>query len=227
MPFQTFACYRNRAGVPHQDHQPLGANGISDGGRTTRRVQTESRDELQHHGSSPHRDGTAGNVRRAWSLGVQQFSIFESAHLVAPYSSSHDDSADFKELSIPIEGRDSPNANSERNPRRRSQPLSSHQNQRDRTSGRTTSIPAWFVLDGQKLYLLPVHGSDTQWYQNLLQNPSIRTEARSVAAEFRATPIIERKSVASLVERFRETYGANDVKKYYPKFDMAVVVKVG
>jgi hypothetical protein len=31
-----------------------------------------------------------------------------------------------------------------------------------RKSGRTISIPVWFVLEGEKLYLLPVQGSDTQ-----------------------------------------------------------------
>ena len=30
-----------------------------------------------------------------------------------------------------------------------------------RKSGRTISIPVWFVLEGDKLYLLPVQGSDT------------------------------------------------------------------
>jgi hypothetical protein len=38
-----------------------------------------------------------------------------------------------------------------------------------RKSGRTISIPVWFVLEDEKLYLLPVQGSDTQWYKNVLQ----------------------------------------------------------
>jgi hypothetical protein len=42
-----------------------------------------------------------------------------------------------------------------------------------RRSGKTISIPVWFVLEGEKLYLLSVEGSDTQWYKNVLQNPSI------------------------------------------------------
>jgi hypothetical protein len=29
-----------------------------------------------------------------------------------------------------------------------------------RKSGNTISIPVWFVLEGEKLYLLPVQGSD-------------------------------------------------------------------
>jgi hypothetical protein len=42
-----------------------------------------------------------------------------------------------------------------------------------RKSGRTISIPVWFVLEGEKLYLLPVQGSNTQWYKNVLRNPQI------------------------------------------------------
>jgi len=52
-----------------------------------------------------------------------------------------------------------------------------------RKSGRVISIPVWFVLEGDKLYLLPVQGSDTQWYKNVLKNPSIRIEAGGAEAE--------------------------------------------
>jgi len=95
-----------------------------------------------------------------------------------------------------------------------------------RKSGKTISNPVWFVLEGEKLYLLPVQGSETQWYQNVLQNPSIRIDARGVEEGFRAMPIRESKDVKSVVEKFREKYGAKDVKKYYSKFDVAVVVQL-
>ena len=39
-----------------------------------------------------------------------------------------------------------------------------------RKSGKTISMPLWFALEDEKLYLLPVGGSETQWYQNVLQN---------------------------------------------------------
>lgn len=95
-----------------------------------------------------------------------------------------------------------------------------------RKSGRTISIPVWFVLEGEMLYLLPVQGSDTQWYRNVLKNPQIRIDARGVEAEFRAKPITESGTVRSVVEKFREKYGANNVKKYYSKFDVAIVLEV-
>ena len=57
-----------------------------------------------------------------------------------------------------------------------------------RKSGRTISIPVWCVLEDDKLYLLPVQGSDTQWYKNVLKNSRIRIDARGAEAEFQAIP---------------------------------------
>ena len=95
-----------------------------------------------------------------------------------------------------------------------------------RKTGKTISIPVWFVLEGDKLYLLPVQGSDTQWYKNVLKNPLIRIDARGAQAEFRAQPITDGQMVKSVIEKFRARYGVGDVKKYYSKFDVAVVVPI-
>ena len=96
-----------------------------------------------------------------------------------------------------------------------------------RKSGRTISIPVWFVLEGEKLYLLPVQGSETRWYQHVLHNPWIQIGARGEEAEFRAVPVTSAEALSSVIEKFREKYGVSDVKKYYSKFDVAVVVEVG
>src|SRR6266478_5290126 len=71
-----------------------------------------------------------------------------------------------------------------------------------RKSGQTISIPVWFVLEGEKLYLLPVQGSDTQWYRNVLHNPSIRIDARGVETEFLAQPVTAAKTVQTVIESF-------------------------
>jgi deazaflavin-dependent oxidoreductase (nitroreductase family) len=95
-----------------------------------------------------------------------------------------------------------------------------------RKSGRAISIPVWFVLEDDTLYLLPVQGSDTQWYKNVLKNPTIRIDARGEEAELKAVPIASASRVSSVVEKFRAKYGASDVKKYYSKFDVAVLVEM-
>jgi|ERR1700722_515384 deazaflavin-dependent oxidoreductase (nitroreductase family) len=94
-----------------------------------------------------------------------------------------------------------------------------------RKSGRTISVPVWFVFEDDKLYLLPVQGSDTQWYKNVLKNPKIQIRAGAAEAEFKAVPVTDAKQVSSVVEKFRAKYGAGDVKKYYSKFDVAVVAQ--
>ena len=91
-----------------------------------------------------------------------------------------------------------------------------------RKSGRAISNPVWFVFENNTLYLLPVKGSDTQWYQNVLKNPTIRIDARGEDAELQLKPATDPSQVSSVVEKFRGKYGAADVKKYYSKFDVAV-----
>ena len=95
-----------------------------------------------------------------------------------------------------------------------------------RKSGRAISIPVWFVLEDDKLYLLPVQGSDTQWYKNVLNNQKIRIAARGAEAEVKVVPVTDATEVSSVVEKFRAKYGINDVKKYYSKFDVAVLAQI-
>lgn len=92
-----------------------------------------------------------------------------------------------------------------------------------RKSGRTISIPVWFVSEEDTLCLLPVQGSNTQWYKNVLKKPSIRIDARGAEAEVKVVPVTDPTQVKSVVEKFRGKYGAGDVKKYYSKFDVAVL----
>jgi len=95
-----------------------------------------------------------------------------------------------------------------------------------RKSGRIISIPVWFVLEDGKLYLLPVKGSETQWYKNAVKNPRISVAARDANGEFKIVPISDSAQVSAVVEKFRGKYGVSDVKKYYSWFDVAVLVQV-
>lgn len=95
-----------------------------------------------------------------------------------------------------------------------------------RKSGRTISNPVWFVSDEDKLYLLPVRGSDTLWYKNVLNNPVLQIDVRGTKAEVKGVLVTDAVQVLSVVERFRAKYGAGDVKKYYSKLDVAVVAQI-
>jgi deazaflavin-dependent oxidoreductase (nitroreductase family) len=95
-----------------------------------------------------------------------------------------------------------------------------------RKSGKPISIPVWFAFEGDRLYLVPVQGSDTQWYKNALKNRSIRIKAGKEEAEVKAVPVTGPTGVKSVIEKFRAKYGDSDVKKYYSKFDVAVEAEI-
>src|SRR6266480_2950187 len=64
-----------------------------------------------------------------------------------------------------------------------------------RTSGREISKPVWFVRDGEKLYLVPVKGSDSDWYKNILKTPTIRLAADGAQLNATATPTSDTANV--------------------------------
>jgi deazaflavin-dependent oxidoreductase (nitroreductase family) len=92
-----------------------------------------------------------------------------------------------------------------------------------RTSGRPISLPIWFTLDGNKLYLIPVKGSDTEWYKNVLKTPTIRLANRGNTFTTSARILTDEAQLDKVLEKFRDKYGRN-VKSYYPKYDVAVEV---
>ena len=93
-----------------------------------------------------------------------------------------------------------------------------------RSSGRPIARPVWFVQEGGTLYLLPVTGGDSRWYQNVLKTPAIALAVDGVKWNRQATPITDSARVRDVVEKFRAKYGADEVATYYPKFDVAVAV---
>lgn len=93
-----------------------------------------------------------------------------------------------------------------------------------RRSGRKFSTPVWFVQEGERLYLVPVTGTDSDWYKNVRKTPIIRVATRQEAMDASATPITDAARVESIVGKFRDKYGAAQVEAYYPKPNVAVEV---
>jgi hypothetical protein len=93
-----------------------------------------------------------------------------------------------------------------------------------RKSGRDIPRSVWFVHEGNTLYLLPVQGSDTNWYKNLLVDPTLKISVNGVEIPARGKPITYSNRVDDIVRKFKSKYGEGDVKKYYPKVDVAVEV---
>jgi hypothetical protein len=95
-----------------------------------------------------------------------------------------------------------------------------------RVTGRQITNPVWFVLESNTIYLLPVHGSDSDWFKNVLAQPQVQLTADSESVTARTMPITDPGMDQSVVEKFRAKYGADQIAEYYPKTDVAVEVKL-
>lgn len=92
-----------------------------------------------------------------------------------------------------------------------------------RNTGRQITLPVWFVTEGGQLYLVPVRGSDSDWYKNLLATPRMELTGDGQSITATAKPISPDR-VGGMVDKFRQKYGADQVAAYYPKTDVAVEV---
>ena len=95
-----------------------------------------------------------------------------------------------------------------------------------RRTGRAITIPVWFVSDDRTLWLLPVNGSDTQWYRNLQKNRAITIQAGSKSQEFRARLLRDPGAVKKVVEQFREKHTPEEITRWYTRLDVAVQIPI-
>jgi hypothetical protein len=93
-----------------------------------------------------------------------------------------------------------------------------------RKSGRDIPRPVWFVHEGNTVYLLPNYGSDTNWYKNFLANQTLKISVSREEISARGKPITDSSRVSDVMSKFSSKYG--DVRKYYPKPDVAVEVSL-
>jgi hypothetical protein len=66
-----------------------------------------------------------------------------------------------------------------------------------RKSGRDIARPVWFVHEGNILYLLPVQGSDTNWYKSLLVDPTLKISVNGAETSARGKLITDSNRVNS------------------------------
>jgi hypothetical protein len=93
-----------------------------------------------------------------------------------------------------------------------------------RKSGNESSRPIWFVLEEDKLLLLPVGGTNANWYRNIQKTPTIGLRADGAELSTHAEPTEDPATVGHVAEVFGEKYGADRVKEYYPNLNAAVEI---
>jgi hypothetical protein len=90
-----------------------------------------------------------------------------------------------------------------------------------RKSAKQIPRPVWFVLRGAELLLLPVTGTNSQWYKNVLQDPKVKIASGGQTILGKLRPITGKREVADVIQLFEKKYGARDVKRYYPNPNVA------
>jgi hypothetical protein len=91
-----------------------------------------------------------------------------------------------------------------------------------RKSQRNISRPVWFVYEDNSLYLLPIQGSETNWYKNILHDSDVKISVAGQQYNGRSKAIIDPNKVKEVVNKFISKYGESEVNKYYTKFDVSV-----
>jgi deazaflavin-dependent oxidoreductase (nitroreductase family) len=86
------------------------------------------------------------------------------------------------------------------------------------------STPVWFVLDGEKIILVPMKGSDNEWYKDLAKDPQIELGVDDATTPFKATLVRDSAKVEKVLDGFRAKYKSMWSESYYTKRDVYVEV---
>jgi deazaflavin-dependent oxidoreductase (nitroreductase family) len=95
-----------------------------------------------------------------------------------------------------------------------------------RNSGKPLPRPVWFAVKGTELFLLPVTGTDSEWYKNILRDPRVTVTSGRQILKGKLRTITQKNQVDEVIALFEKKYGASDIKKYYPKPNVAASISL-
>src|SRR3954462_12736240 len=73
-----------------------------------------------------------------------------------------------------------------------------------RKSGKDIPRPVWFAYENSILHLLPVQGSDTKWYKNLLCDTMVKISVNDgIEILARGQPITDSNGVGEVIKKFK------------------------
>ena len=78
-------------------------------------------------------------------------------------------------------------------------------------SGRWTTRPVWFAVDGSTVYLLPMYGKDTKWYKHVTVNPEIELSVGGKKVRAQARPLLDTQLLADVTVFGRGTASSRGI----------------
>jgi hypothetical protein len=91
-----------------------------------------------------------------------------------------------------------------------------------RKSGKNIFRPVWLVHENNIVYLLPVRGSDTEWFKNVLHDPTMKISVNKKEFSGIGKAITEENEITKVADKFRSKYSSDNIKRYYSKLDAMV-----
>src|SRR5256886_17696711 len=76
-----------------------------------------------------------------------------------------------------------------------------------RKSRKRIPRPVWFVLRGPELLLLPVTGTNSQWYKNIRQDPLVNITSSGQTITGNLHRITGKSEVSEVIQLFEKKYG--------------------
>ncbi|MBI4233655.1 MAG: nitroreductase family deazaflavin-dependent oxidoreductase [Chloroflexi bacterium] len=93
-----------------------------------------------------------------------------------------------------------------------------------RRTGKSITLPVWFVQEGETVWLLPVKGSRTQWFRNLVAEPTVTLQVGCRRHTARARTFADPLAVQPVAQKFQAKYTPGEIARYYAALDAAVEI---
>ena len=86
------------------------------------------------------------------------------------------------------------------------------------------STPVWFVLDGEKIMLLPTHSSHNDWFKNLVRDQRIELSVKGTVVNSKAKLVRDSEEAQRVLDMLRAKYRSMWSDSYYAKPEVCVEV---
>src|SRR5579875_2017060 len=97
---------------------------------------------------------------------------------------------------------------------------------RGRKTKKKFSAPVWFFLDREekKVILVPVKGSDSEWFKDLAKDPQIELSVDDTTITSNATLVRDSNRTKQVIDKLKVKYKSEWSESYYTKRDVCVEV---
>jgi len=93
-----------------------------------------------------------------------------------------------------------------------------------RKTKKKISTPVWFVVEGEKVLLVPNTGSDNNWFKDLVKDPQIELSLGNDNVQSKLKIVRDSNKVEKVLDKFREKYRSMWSESYYTKRDVYVEI---